>query len=163
VEAAITQTQSNASGFFRARYRSRLSGSRAANHLAKALELILKEILRKACIAWEPEDLPRETACMFYVVAVEECFGRPVERVRIIYLRNGHEVRWSPEREDVEAARKRLSQMVREIRAETEFTATPGDHCRFFPFALTCAERTRVDLDSLVPADDLPFWDADAA
>jgi putative RecB family exonuclease len=112
---------------------------------------------------WEPEDLPRETACLFYVVAVEECFGRPVERVRIIYLRNGHEVRWSPEREDVEAARERLARMVREIQAETEFAATPGDHCRFCPFALMCAERTRVDLDSLVPADDLPFWEAYAA
>jgi putative RecB family exonuclease len=112
---------------------------------------------------WEPEDLPRETACMFYVVAVEEKFGRPVERMRVIYLRNGHEVRWSPEREDVEAARERLGRMVREIQVEEQFAATPGDHCRFCPFALMCPERTRVDLDSLIPANDLPFWGADAA
>jgi hypothetical protein len=45
---------------------------------------------------WEPEDLPRETARQFYVLGVEEKYGMRVERVRIIYLRKGHEVRWSP-------------------------------------------------------------------
>jgi hypothetical protein len=41
--------------------------------------------------------------------------------------------------------------MVREIQAEEQFAATPGAHCGFCPFALMCQERTRVDLDSLVP------------
>jgi putative RecB family exonuclease len=107
---------------------------------------------------WEPEDLPHEAACQVYLLGAEETYRRPVERVRIIYLRTGHEVRWTPERDDVEAARERLRKTICELQATTEFAAEPGDHCRFCPFAKMCPERTRVDLESLVVPDGLPFW-----
>ncbi len=103
------------------------------------------------------EDVPDDSAALVYLLAAEETYGLEVERVRFLYLRSGDEVRWSPEREEVEAAAARLNALASEIASDDTFMAVPGSQCRFCPFALRCPERQAVSLDSLVPVEDLAF------
>lgn len=105
----------------------------------------------------EREDIPREAAVQVYVIGAEGEWKLPVERVRFIYLALGEEVSWEPERDDVDALKKRLVGTIKQLRADQTFEARPGDHCRFCPVALHCPDRQRVTLDDLVPVEELPF------
>ncbi len=107
----------------------------------------------------EPEDLKHEAAVGVYVSLAEASYGRPVSSVRYLYLRHGVDVVWEPEREDVEALKKRVAERIGEIRRATSegFVATPGGRCRFCPFALRCPERTQVSVDDLQVVEGLPF------
>jgi putative RecB family exonuclease len=107
----------------------------------------------------EPEDLRHEAAVAVYISLAEASYGRPVTRVRYLYLRQGADVVWELEREDVEALKRGIPTRIGEIRRATRegFVATPGEHCRFCPFALRCPERSRVSLDDLQVAEGLPF------
>lgn len=107
----------------------------------------------------EPEDLKHEAAVAVYLSLAEASYGRPVTSVRYLYLRHGTDVVWEPEREDVDALKTRIAGRIGEIRQATidGFVATPGEHCRFCPFALRCPERTQVALDDLQVAEGLPF------
>lgn len=105
----------------------------------------------------EPGELSNESAVQLYTVAAEATFSREVERVSIIYLRSGDEVRWTPERDDIEAARLRLAALLEQIKSDTVFEAYPGDSCRFCPFALSCSARQAVSLADLQPVEGMPF------
>ena len=105
----------------------------------------------------DPYDLPGEPAAQVYVLATEATYGRPVERVRFIYLATGDDVRWEPEREDVAQAGERLLDLTNEIMGSEEFPANPGLQCRWCRFALICPDRQRVALDDLHPDEALPF------
>jgi putative RecB family exonuclease len=105
----------------------------------------------------EPEDMDGEPAAQIYLLATEDTYSSPVERVRFIYLATGQEVSWSPEREDVEALRENLARLAERLVAETEFEAVPGFACRTCPVAIHCPERQRVSLDDLVVEAALPF------
>ncbi len=104
-----------------------------------------------------PEDLSGDPAAQIYLLGAEETFGLEVERIRLIYLRSGDEVRWTPEREDVDALKERLLAQVERMRADRLLEATPGSHCRFCPFALQCPERQAVALHELIPVEDMAF------
>lgn len=104
----------------------------------------------------DPAELPEDPAAQIYLLAGEATFGLEVERIRVIYLQSGDEVRWSPEREDVEAIRRSIAGRIEQIRTAS-FTATPGGHCRFCPFALRCPERQAVSLHELIPVEDMAF------
>lgn len=105
----------------------------------------------------ECDDIPREPAVQVYLLGAEGEWKLPVERVRFIYLALGTEVVWEPEREDVEELKRRLIEVVQALKADEVFEARPGDHCRFCPAALHCPARQRVDLDQLIPVEELPF------
>jgi RecB family exonuclease len=105
----------------------------------------------------DPAELAEESAVQLYAVAAEASFRQEVERVSIIYLRGGDEVRWTPEREDIATARQRLARLIREIKADRAFEANPGDQCRFCPFALRCPVRQAVSLADLQPVEGMPF------
>ncbi len=102
-------------------------------------------------------DLAREPAVQVYVIASEGEWKLPVERVRFIYLARQEEVVWEPEREDIEELKVRLIESVKALQKDEVFEARPGDQCRFCAAALHCSERQRVDLDDLVPVEELPF------
>jgi len=103
------------------------------------------------------DDITADSAALVYLIAAEATYGVEVERVRFLYLRSGDEVRWTPEREDVESAAALLETVAAEIAREEAFPAIPGTQCRFCPFALRCPDRQAVSLDSLVPVEDLAF------
>jgi RecB family exonuclease len=107
----------------------------------------------------EPEDLRHEAAVAAYISLAEASYGKPVSSVRYLYLRNAADVVWEPERDDVERLKRGIATRIGEIRRATGegFPATPGEHCRFCPFALRCPERSRVSLDDLQVAEGLPF------
>lgn len=105
----------------------------------------------------DPAELPEQSAVQLYAVAAEASFQREVERVSIIYLRSGDEVRWNPERDDIAEARERLARLIHEIKADTVFEANPGDQCRFCPFALSCPARQAVSLADLPLIEGMPF------
>lgn len=105
----------------------------------------------------DPDDLRRELAAAVYILLAEAACQLPVERVRYLYLRSGESVDWRPEREDVEGLRRELIALTGEIAAREKWPAAPGPHCRWCPFALRCPERQRVELDELVPVEELPF------
>ncbi len=102
-------------------------------------------------------DLKHEPAVWVYVAAAEAAYEDHVRRVRLIYLPDGADVAWEPEREDVTALRKRLILTVREIETAAAFPAQPGPACNWCLFRLRCHERTQVSLDELVPVEGLPF------
>lgn len=103
------------------------------------------------------DDITADSAALVYLMAAGATYGVEVERVRFLYLRSGDEVRWTPEREDVESAAARLEALAAEIAHEEAFPAIPGVQCRFCPFALRCPDRQAVSLHSLVPVEDLAF------
>lgn len=105
----------------------------------------------------DPEDLPHDPAAQIYLLLAEAVYQAEVERVRFIYLVTGAEAAWSPEREDVEVLKTRLAALLTDMRATSEFTATPGDQCRWCPFSLRCPDRQRVALDDITPDPDLCF------
>jgi len=72
-------------------------------------------------------------------------------------LRSGDEISWYPEREDIEGIVARLERTVEEMRADDAYTATPGRHCDFCPYARECPDRQAVRLKDLVPVENLPF------
>jgi putative RecB family exonuclease len=105
----------------------------------------------------EPEDLPGEPAAQVYLLAAEKEFGLPVRCVRYLYLQTGADVRWYPEREDVPTIAERLVALTTSIKEATAFPPSPGDQCRWCPFALRCPDRGRVELVDLAPVEGLPF------
>jgi len=105
----------------------------------------------------EQEDLSGEPAAQVYLLAAENEFGLPVSCVRYLYLQTGDDVRWYPEREDVPSIAERLVALTTSIKEETSFPASPGEHCRWCPFALRCTDRGRVELADLAPCEGLPF------
>lgn len=110
----------------------------------------------------EPEDLADEPAAQVYAVATEAATGYEVSRVRLLYLGGPEpeEVRWEPEREDIEAARERLVLLTDQIVGATSFPTTPGPHCKHCPFRLRCPDANRVTLADLAPVTgeaELPF------
>lgn len=107
--------------------------------------------------ALEPEDLPGEPAIQVYAIATYASFQLPVERVRVLYLRDGSEVSWEPEEEDVLAAGARLLELTERIAADRQFAAYPGDACRFCPVARRCPERGKVELSDLLIPEDIAF------
>ena len=98
-----------------------------------------------------------ESAVQVYVCAAEATFGQQVEVVTFIYLAAGVELRWFPEREDVEALAARLVTLGERIAADETFEAFPGAHCSWCPAALRCPDRAMVAADELVAQDDVPF------
>jgi putative RecB family exonuclease len=109
----------------------------------------------------EEGDLKHEPAVWVYAAAAEAVYEEEVRRVRLIYLPDGVDVAWEPEREDVKALRKRLISTVNEIEASASgCRATPGPHCNWCAFQLRCHERTQVSLDDIVPVEGPPFDDA---
>ncbi|MBA2357066.1 MAG: PD-(D/E)XK nuclease family protein [Actinobacteria bacterium] len=105
----------------------------------------------------DPDELPDDPAARVYLLAAEEVFQQPVSRVRLLYLQSGAEVRWSPEREDVEAMKNEVGELVAEISSTSFFEARPGPLCRYCPVALHCPERGRVSLSDLVPVENMAF------
>lgn len=105
----------------------------------------------------DEDDLRHEPAAQVYLLATEASYRLPVERVRFIYLRSGHDISWYPEREDVEALGERVLELVGEMRGEIEFEARPGSHCRFCPVARRCPDRQSVTLADLVPVEEMAF------
>jgi RecB family exonuclease len=102
-------------------------------------------------------DLARDPAAQVYALAAQRRTGRRVEAVRLLFLRDGEEVRWEPEVEDLDEAAARLTKLVEVIRADEEFPATPGPQCRFCSFELLCPDRSRVDVTELTVAGEVPF------
>jgi len=99
----------------------------------------------------DADDLRQEPAVHVYVVATEATYSLEVERVRFVYLASATEVSWSPEREDIQAIKRRLLQLTENLAAESKWEARPAPHlCRTCPAALHCDERGRVTLDELV-------------
>jgi putative RecB family exonuclease len=105
----------------------------------------------------EPEDLPGEPAAQVYLLAAEDEFGLSVRCVRYLYLATGDDVRWYPEREDIPSIAERLTALTTSIKEATAFPASPGEHCRWCPFALRCPDRGRVELTDIALVEGLPF------
>jgi RecB family exonuclease len=107
----------------------------------------------------DEEDLWQDTAARVYALGTEHRYGMAVARVRIIYLSSGTEARWDPEREDLDAARERLEDLIARMRQETAWEPVPSARCRWCPVALHCDARGRVALDELEVGDrdELPF------
>lgn len=105
----------------------------------------------------DDEDLPRETAVRVYVLATEARFSVHVERVRFIYLASGEEITWNVEPDDLPAWGDSLCELTDAVRSDEVFATTPGDQCRFCPFALGCTARQATRLNELVPDQHLPF------
>ena len=104
----------------------------------------------------DADDLSGEPAAQVYALAGEATFGRPVRRVRYLYLASGQQIAWWPEREDLAALAEKLTGLTDAIRA-SEFPASPGEHCRWCPAALHCIDRGRVELAELATPEGLPF------
>jgi RecB family exonuclease len=105
----------------------------------------------------EQEDLPGEPAAQVYLLAAEDEFDLPVRCVRYLYLQTGADVRWYPEREDIPAIAERLIALTTAIKEATTFPASPGEHCRWCPFALRCSDRGRVELADIATTEKLAF------
>jgi RecB family exonuclease len=105
----------------------------------------------------DENELRDELQAIVYVLLASSAYRLPVERVRYLYLRTGQSVDWCPERDDVDELQRRLLELTREVMASREWPARAGEHCRWCPFALRCTERQRVELDELIPVEDLPF------
>lgn len=105
----------------------------------------------------EQEDLSGEPAAQVYLLAAEQEFGLPVRCVRYLYLATGDDVRWYPEREDVPSIAEQLVALTTSIKEAQEFPASPGDQCRWCPFALRCTDRGRVELADIAPVEGLLF------
>jgi RecB family exonuclease len=105
----------------------------------------------------EQEDLPGEPAAQVYLLAAEHEYRLPVRVVRYLYLSSGEDVRWYPEQEDVPSIAERLTALTTSIIEADSFPASPGEHCRWCPFALRCPDRGRVELAELALPEGLPF------
>ena len=105
----------------------------------------------------DPDDLRDEPAVQVYLLAVEERYGREVDQVRMLYLASGEEVRWEPEREDVDQAREQLEAVTWRMFTDQEFEPRPGAQCGRCPFAHACPDAGRVELSDLQVEDSIAF------
>lgn len=105
----------------------------------------------------DDDEVGKEPAAQVYLLAAEELYQRPVDRVRYLYLLHGQDARWMPEREDVDAARDGLVTETDRIYRDLALTACPGEHCRFCEFAHVCPDANRVTLADLSVDPTLPF------
>lgn len=105
----------------------------------------------------DTRDMPNESSVQVYVVGAEQTLGAVVEAVSFIYLDEGVEVCWEPERDDVDDLAARLVQRAETIGADTEFEAIPGSHCDFCPVSAHCPTRMGVVLDDLRAEEVFPF------
>ena len=105
----------------------------------------------------DPLDLHDEPAAQVYLLAAAERHGRPVRRVRYLYLDSGDEACWEPEPEDVDQAREALLDVTFQMHTDQEFPAHPGEHCGRCPVAHACPDAGRVELADLHVEDDVVF------
>lgn len=105
----------------------------------------------------EARDLPDEPACQVYAAGAQAIFRRPVEVVRLTYLRTGERAVWTPEPDEVESARKRLVKVVEEILETEDFQPAPGGHCQFCPFTDLCPGSGDTRREDLSVPEHFPF------
>ena len=103
-------------------------------------------------------DLAEDPAIWVTVLATTHTLKKRVAAIRYLFLADATEVVWTPAGTDVKAEIIKLDALVREItNPANTFEATPGDHCRFCPFAPACPDRERVRIEDLVVAPEVPF------
>lgn len=105
----------------------------------------------------EPEDVPKDSAALVYLLGAEERYDMEVARVRIIYLAEATETIWEPEREDIVMARGRLQGIVEQIQADETWEPNPGPQCRWCPVALSCEARDRISTYDIRLEEEVPF------
>jgi len=104
------------------------------------------------------EALRSDTAAQLYAVAASAEYGRRVSRVRLLHLgEEAGELEWRPTVAQLRAARRSLIEHTNQLQGEVRYTATPGPHCGWCPFALHCAEKDRVEASDLEPREEVPF------
>jgi RecB family exonuclease len=96
-------------------------------------------------------------ATQVYALGAAAEHGRPVARVRFVFLKAAQELRHDIEDEDIEAIRDKLVEITGEIMAEREFPTRPGEACRWCPFSYACPDANRVEISDLEVSEDLPF------
>jgi RecB family exonuclease len=103
------------------------------------------------------DDLREEPAVWVSLLLARTTLKKRVSAVRYLYLGEATELKWQPNDLELKAAERKLEELATEIQADTTHAATPGDHCRFCPFALVCPDRSRVKLNQLVVTSEVPF------
>jgi putative RecB family exonuclease len=103
------------------------------------------------------EALPELPAARVYALAAQERYDQPVVEVSLLYLALGRELTWRPDVGELDRARVALTAEIDDLRATSEFRATPGAQCRFCPFADSCEERTLVRLEDIAVLEEVPF------
>jgi hypothetical protein len=101
---------------------------------------------------------------------VEEGHARPVERVRLLYLKGCVTYDFSPREADIVRAKRRALRLFQEIEADPEFRPRVSPLCGHCHFLLDCpareeaeallarrTERREAEEEVAGPADDLPF------
>lgn len=109
--------------------------------------------------AWMIEEdlMADEPAIQAYAVMARRRYGRPIGRVRLLYLESGEPRTWRPEDEDVDDAERRLRKATSEILADRSFDSFSGEHCGRCRFAAQCPDADRVDPTDIREPESVPF------
>ncbi len=117
-----------------------------------------------------PPNLVDEFQLPLYCAMVEEGHARPVERVRLLYLKGHVTYDFSPREVDIARAKRRALRLFEEIEADTEFRPKVSPLCGHCDFLPDCPARE--EAEALLArktegreagegvagtADDLPF------
>lgn len=77
---------------------------------------------------------------LLYQIAAEEVFGETVTQLTYYYLEDGKKVSFVGNEKDKQKVRQKAQETLQELR-ESDFSATPGWHCRFCDFRDICEKR----------------------
>lgn len=105
----------------------------------------------------DPEDLIDDPAAQIYTVVAQARYKRDVDRVRLLFVEAGEEVRWDVEPDDVADIHRRLVAVTDRMVADETFAAWPGEHCRRCPYLERCPDAQRVDVSELEVPDEILF------
>lgn len=83
------------------------------------------------------KNLSKDLQLSIYALACKEAFKIHVSRLSLYYLENLEKVSTTRTSADLEFCRKEITKAAEELRA-SDFSPTPGFHCRFCDFRLIC-------------------------
>jgi DNA helicase-2/ATP-dependent DNA helicase PcrA len=83
------------------------------------------------------KNLSKDLQLSIYALACQEVLKIPVSRLSLYYLENLEKVSTSRTERDLAACREEIIKFAEELRA-SDFSPTPGFHCRFCDFRLIC-------------------------
>lgn len=72
-----------------------------------------------------------------YQLAVEQCFGRKAGRLTFRYLQDGSQLSFLGEPKELAKLEEKIGEQIADIESG-DFTAKPGQHCRFCDFRSIC-------------------------
>ena len=127
---------------------------------APADSLVVTDYKTGVCRFDSASDLADDRGAQIYALLASRAAGQPVTEICFHYLREGRQLRWPVETDDLELLQRRVLEATRDVLSEQEFERRPGHHCNWCQHRDICPDgEMRLTREELLaaPVEAVPF------